>query len=83
MIVATNTRTMKQRFLFDHSDHVKRIAMTSEFIISASRPNDGKDGKNKKKKFNKLVKEKDIQIIVWDAHTGSNIVSFKPPIEDI
>lgn len=82
MIISMNTRTMKQRFLFDHSDHVKKITMTSEFIISASRPDNGK-GKNKKKKFNKLVQEKDVQIIVWDVHTGSNIVSFRPPVEEI
>ena len=83
MIIAMNTKTMKQRFLFDHSDHVCKITMTSEFIISASKPHNGKSGKTKKKKYNKLVEEQEIQIIVWDVHTGTNIVSFKPPLQEI
>ena len=57
--------------------------MTSEFIISAAKPGDSKSNKSKKKKYNKLVEELEIQIIVWDVHTGTNLVSFKPPLEDI
>ena len=84
MIVSMNTKTMKQRFLFDHTDHVRKITMTTEFIISASKPGNGKSDKGKKKrKYNKLVEEQEIQIIVWDVHTGTNLVSFKPPIEEI
>lgn len=84
MIVSMNTKSMKQKFLFDHQDHVRKIAMTSEFIISASKPGKGNNDKiKKKKKFNKLVEDHEIQIIVWDVHTGSNIVSFKPPLEEI
>lgn len=84
MVVSMNTKSMKQKFLFDHIDHVKKIAMTSEFIISASKPGKGNNEKIKKKrKFNKLVEDQEIQIIVWDVHTGANIVSFKPPIDDI
>jgi len=56
--------------------------MTSEFIISASKPGKGNHEK-KKRKFNKLVQEQEIQIIIWDVHTGANIVSFKPPLEDV
>jgi hypothetical protein len=83
MVVAMNTKSMKQKFLFDHQDHVKKLAMTSEFIISASKPGKGNNEKKKKRKYNKLTQDQEIQIIIWDVHTGANIVSFKPPIEDI
>lgn len=86
MIIAMNTKTMKQRFLHDHVDCIKRITMTSEFIISAAKPGDKLTKKGKKapkKKFNKLVDEEEIHIIVWDVHSGTNIVNFKPPLVDI
>jgi hypothetical protein len=58
--------------------------MTSEFIISVSKPGEGNNEKvKKKKKFNKTLEDREIQVIVWDVHTGSNIVSFKPPLDDI
>ena len=82
MIIAMNSKTMKQRFLIDHTDHVRKITMTSEFIISVAKPGDSKKTA-KKRKFNKLVDEKEVHVIVWDVHTGSNLVNFKPPLVDI
>jgi hypothetical protein len=84
MIISMNTKSMKQKFLFDHPDQVKKITMTSEFIISVSKPGEGNNEKvKKKKKFNKTLEDREIQVIVWDVHTGSNIISFKPPLDDI
>ena len=83
MIIAMNSKTMKQRFLIDHTDHVRKITMTSEFIISVAKPSKNNKKVNKKKKFNKLVEEEEIQVIVWDIHSGSNLVSFKPPLIEI
>ena len=52
--------------------------MTTEFVISASKPGNGKSDKGRKKrKYNKLVEEQELQIIVWDVHTDTNLVSFK------
>lgn len=82
MIVSLNTKSMKQKFLFDHKDPVKRITMTSEFIISVAKPYNAKKEK-KKKRFNKLVNDEEIQVIVWDVHSGANLLSFKPPLIEI
>ena len=82
MIIAMNSKTMKQRFLIDHTDLVRKVTMTSEFIISVAKPNKNKKVKQKKK-FNKLIDEEEIQVIVWDIHSGSNLVSFKPPLIEI
>lgn len=82
MIIAMNTKSMKQRFLIDHNDHVKKITMTSEFIISVAKPGETKKS-SKKKKFNKLVDDQEVHCIVWDVHSGANLVNFKPPLVDI
>jgi hypothetical protein len=38
IVISLNTKSMAQKFLFDHTDHVCKVTMTPEFIISAAKP---------------------------------------------